>query len=76
MSLGEEVLILFAGVRGFIDKYAVETLKKYEAESLNFVKTKYPEVLKEIDEKQIISDELEEKLRSVLTEFDTVFAAE
>ncbi|MBN2255362.1 MAG: F0F1 ATP synthase subunit alpha [Deltaproteobacteria bacterium] len=76
MSLGEEVLVLFAGVRGFIDKYSVDTLKRYEAEVLNFVKTKYPDVLKEIDEKQIIDDELEEKLRSVLTEFDTVFSAE
>ena len=76
MSLGEEVLVLFAGVRGFIDKYALETLKRYEAEVLNFVKTKYADVLKEIDEKQIISDELEEKLRSILTEFDTVFSAE
>jgi F-type H+-transporting ATPase subunit alpha len=76
MSLGEEVLVLFAGVRGFIDKYAVDVLKRYEAEVLNFVKTKYPDVLKEIDDKQEITDELEEKLRSVLTEFDTVFSAE
>jgi F-type H+-transporting ATPase subunit alpha len=76
MSLGEEVLVLFAGVKGFIDKYSVDVLKRYEAEVLNFAKTKYPEVLKEIDEKQIISDELDGKLRSVLTEFDTVFSAE
>ncbi|HEU19891.1 MAG TPA: F0F1 ATP synthase subunit alpha [Deltaproteobacteria bacterium] len=76
MSLGEEVLVLFAGVRGFIDKYAVDVLKRYEAEVLNFVKTKYSDVLKEIDEKQIISDELDEKLQSILTEFDSVFAVE
>ena len=76
MSLGEEVLVLFAGVRGFIDKYAVDVLKRYEAEVLNFVKTKYSDVLKEIDEKQIISGELDEKLQSILTEFDAVFAVE
>jgi F-type H+-transporting ATPase subunit alpha len=76
MSLGEEVLILFAGVRGFVDKYPVEALKRYEAEALNFVKGKYPELLKEIDEKQEIDGDLDEKLNSALTEFDGVFAAE
>lgn len=76
MSLGEEVVILFAGVRGYVDKYPVETLKRYEAEALNFVKSKYPEVLTEIDEKQEIDGGLDEKLNSVLTEFESVFAAE
>jgi len=76
MSLGEEVLILFAGVRGFVDKYPVEALKRYETEALSFVKSKYPEILKEIDEKQEIDDGLDEKLNSALTEFDGVFAAE
>jgi F-type H+-transporting ATPase subunit alpha len=76
MSLGEEVLILFAGVRGFVDKYPVEALKRYENEALSFVKSKYPELLKEIDEKQEIDDGLDEKLKSALTEFDGVFAAE
>jgi len=76
MSLGEEVLILFAGVRGFVDKYQVEVLKRYESEALNFVKSKYPEILKEIDEKQEIDGDLDEKLNSALTEFEGVFAAE
>jgi len=76
MSLGEEVLILFAGVRGFVDKYQVEVLKRYESEALNFIKSKYPEILKEIDEKQEIDGDLDEKLNSALTEFEGVFAAE
>jgi hypothetical protein len=38
------------------------------------VKNKYPEILKEIDEKMIISPELEKKMKDALTEFDAVFA--
>jgi len=76
MSLGEEVLVLFAGVRGFVDKYQVDALKKYEGELLSFVKSKYPDVLKEIDEKQEIDSALDEKLTGIMTEFDSVFATE
>ncbi|HOG07997.1 MAG TPA: F0F1 ATP synthase subunit alpha [Syntrophales bacterium] len=76
MSLGEEVTVLFSGTRGFLEKYGVDKLGEYEPQLLSFVKSKYPEVLKEIDEKQVISPDLEKKMKDVLTEFDTVFVAE
>ena len=76
MSLGEQITILFAGTRGFLDKYAVDKLKNYEPQLLNFVKTKYPEVMREIDEQQNISSDLAKKMKDVLTEFDSVYVAE
>jgi len=75
MSLAEEVAILFAGTRGFLDKYPVEKIKDYEPQMLSFVKGKYPEILAEIDDKKVISGELEEKMKAVLAEFDSVFSA-
>jgi len=75
MSLAEEVAILFAGTRGFLDKYPVEKIKDYEPQMLSFVKGKYPEILVEIDDKKVISGELEEKMKAVLAEFDSVFSA-
>jgi F-type H+/Na+-transporting ATPase subunit alpha len=75
MSLGKQVAILFAGTRGFLDKYEVDKLKNYEPQMLSFVESKYPDVLKEIDEKQVISPELEKKMRDILTEFDSVYVA-
>jgi F-type H+-transporting ATPase subunit alpha len=75
MSLGEEVVVLFAGTRGFLDKYPVDRLKSYEPQVLDYVKGKYPEIMKEIDDKQIISPELEKKMKEVLTEFDNIFVA-
>ena len=74
MSLGEEVAILFAGTKGFLDKYPVEKIKDYELQLLSFVKNKYADILKEIDEKMIISPELEKKMKDAFTEFDAVFA--
>jgi F-type H+-transporting ATPase subunit alpha len=73
MSLAKQVMILFAGTRGFLDKHAVESLKDYEPKMLSYVEGKYPEIMREIDEKKIISPELEKKMKDVLTEFDVVF---
>jgi len=76
MSLGEEVSVLFAGTRGFIDKYEVEKVRVYEEQLLSFLKSKHADIIKEIDEKKIISPELEKKMKDVLTAFDSVFVAE
>ncbi len=76
MSLPEEVLVLFAGVRGFVDKYPVERLKDYEVQLLSFVGSKYPDLMKEIDEKQEITSDLDKKMKDTLTEFDSVFGTE
>jgi len=75
MSLSKQVTILFAGTRGYLDKYELGKLKEYEPQLLSFVETKYPDVMKEIDEKKIISPDLEKKLKDVITEFDSVFVS-
>jgi len=41
MSLSQEVVILFAGTRGFIDKYEVEKVRVYEQQLLGFIESKY-----------------------------------
>ena len=76
MSLSKEVVILFAGTRGFIDKYEVEKVRVYEIQLMSFVENKYPDIMKEIEDKKIISPELEKKMKDMLTEFDSVFVAE
>jgi len=75
MSLAEEVVVLFAGTRGFLDKYEVDKIKNYEPQVLAFMNSKYQGIMNEIDEKEIISPELEQKMRDALTEFDSVFVA-
>jgi F-type H+-transporting ATPase subunit alpha len=76
MSLSKQITVLFAGTRGFIDKYEVEKVHIYEQQLLSFVESKHPAIMKEIEEKKVISPELEKKMKEVLTEFDSVFVAE
>jgi len=76
MSLSQEVVVLFAGTRGFIDKYDVEKVRVYEEQLLSFVESKHPDIMKEIEDKKIISPELEKQMKEVMTAFDSVFVAE
>ena len=76
MSLSQEVVILYAGVRGFVDKYPLESIKNYEKELMSFVDSKHQDVMKEIDEKQELSPDLDNRIKGMLTEFDSVFASE
>jgi len=76
MSLGQEIVVLFAGTRGFIDKYDVEKVRIYEEQLLAFVESKHPDIMKEIEDKKVISPELEKKMKEVMTAFDSVFVAE
>jgi F-type H+-transporting ATPase subunit alpha len=40
------------------------------------VESKHSDVMKEIEDKKIISPELEKKMKDVMTAFDSVFVAE
>jgi F-type H+-transporting ATPase subunit alpha len=76
LLLSEQVIILFAGARGFLDKYEVEQLKEYEIQLLSFMKSKHTEIMTEIDEEKEINPELDKKMTDALTEFDSVFITE
>jgi F-type H+-transporting ATPase subunit alpha len=76
MSLAQEVVVLFAGTRGFIDKYDVEKVRIYEQQLLGFIESRYTGIMKEIEEKKVISPELEKKMKEILTDFDSAFVSE
>jgi F-type H+/Na+-transporting ATPase subunit alpha len=73
MSGEKEVVSLYSGTRGFLDPIPVEKIGQYEQQMLAFVERKYPEILSEIKEKNIIGDALDQKIIAALTEFQGVF---
>jgi F-type H+/Na+-transporting ATPase subunit alpha len=73
MSAEKQVMILFAGAFGYLDEVPVESVSEYEKQMLEFVATRQPEILKEINEKAIISDELEGKMKKALDQFKGMF---
>jgi len=73
MSGEKQIMILFAGANGYLDEWPAESVGDYEAQMLEFVETKNPEILKEIKDQGDISDDLAEKMKKALDEFKGVF---
>ena len=73
MPAEKEVLTLYAGTRGYLDKYPVSSVLDYEKQMFDFIESKYPDILSEIKEVKDISPELDGKIKDALTEFATVF---
>lgn len=75
MPVEEQVAVLFAGSSGFLDQLPVEAVLDFEREYLRFLKSDHPEILSEIREKKILSDELIERMTKVIKGFMDEFSA-
>ena len=73
MPAEDEVMILFAAAKGYLDEWPEESIADYETQMLEFVKNKNKDLLPELKEKGAISDELDGKLKAALDEFKTIF---
>ncbi len=73
LPMEKQIAIIYAGTRGFLDKYPVEVLGQYEQQYYRFMESKYPEIMKEIKERKEISPDLDNRMKAALTEFDSVF---
>lgn len=71
----EQVVILFAGVRGYIDRVDVNQVQAFEKAWLDFIKLSHPDILSAIKEKKEISKELDEKLSALCDDFSSNFAS-
>jgi len=73
LPMEKMVTALYAGTKGYIDKYPREAVAKYEEGLYPFVENRFPEVFSGLKEKQKIDDELEAKLKQCLEAYDEEF---
>ncbi|HSF80030.1 MAG TPA: F0F1 ATP synthase subunit alpha [Anaerolineales bacterium] len=64
-----QVIVIYAGTRGFADKVALDRMRKWEQDLIRFMETSHPEIGKDIAEKNRITEENESKLQAALTAF-------
>ncbi len=70
-----QVVTIFAGTGGFLDKHPIDKMGEYEQQLGAFLEQKYPNVFKDIVSSGKIDDTLKATLTKALTEFDGVFTA-
>ncbi len=76
LPVEKQIIIIYAATNGYVDKYEVGQLKRYEEQLYSFLDTKKADLLAELREKKDLDDDLKAKLDEALKEFDQVFVAE
>lgn len=76
LSMEKQVSILYAGTRGFLDTLPLEQLADYEKGLHEFIENKYPTILKSLDEKQAIDDDLDKQMNQAMTEYTEEFKSQ
>ncbi|MDY0389560.1 F0F1 ATP synthase subunit alpha [Desulfobulbus oligotrophicus] len=75
LPMEKQIAIIFAGTKGFLDKFPIDTLADYERELYSYIETNEPSIFSELHEKEQISSELEEKMNKTLATFGETFKA-
>jgi F-type H+-transporting ATPase subunit alpha len=70
LSVGEQVLSIFAGVRGYLDNIEPKHVNKFEKEYLQALKVEHPKLIAEVSK----TGKLTEDQEKVLIEFMDIFA--
>ena len=73
MAVEEQVVSIFAGTRGYLDKVEVANIGRFEQSMLSEIKARKPEILKAIREQREISSAAEEQLKGFLDNFAKTF---
>jgi len=75
LTVSEQVVSIYAGVRGYLDKVAVGDVVKFETEVLNEIRTKHNDLLDAIANEKELSKDNDDKLKSILDDLVGKFAS-
>ena len=70
----EQVAVIYAGVKGYLDKLAVSQVGKFEQGLLAHMRSEGKEVLDAIRTEQKLTDEIEDKLKAQIDAYAKTFA--
>ncbi len=78
LSLPEEVVLIYAGTRGYLDHVQVARIKEWQNAFLRFASTQYPQIAQSITDPAVkfdLTTENEDRLKQALTEFNQSWGA-
>jgi F-type H+/Na+-transporting ATPase subunit alpha len=68
-----QIVIIFAGTKGYLDKFPVESLSRYEVELLAYIETADKTLFEDIAKKKVLDDDLQKRLNKVIAAFNDKF---
>jgi len=76
LSVVKQVLIIFAGNKGYLDEIEVSKIKRYEKELFEYFEKEHSDLLKKIEDKKEINEKIEKDLSKGMKEFTEKFREE
>jgi len=73
LSIAKQVIIIYAGINGYLDGLKITSVRKFELELFKFMEKSSPGLEKEIENQKEITDALKGKLEQLLGEFKPQF---
>ena len=74
MKIEEQVVVIYAGVNGYLDPIKVPDVPRFEEELLRFMRAEHPDILAAIRDQKEISKETGDKLKAAVDKFAKAFA--
>jgi F-type H+-transporting ATPase subunit alpha len=71
----DQIAVIWAATGGYLDSIPESEAQRFVRESLEFLKSKYSHILKNIAEKKAVSDEIKGQLKAAMDEFKAIFKA-
>jgi F-type H+/Na+-transporting ATPase subunit alpha len=68
-----QVIVIFAGINGYIDDLPVETVREFECELILYLEKEQKEIKEELSKKKVLDEGLAKKLCSALDQFKKKF---
>jgi len=75
LQVEEQVAVIYAGTRGYLDGIPVKSVQKYERELLANLHSENASILSDIASKKKLTDDIEGRLKSALDKFTENFVA-
>jgi len=75
LPMEKQVVIIYAGSNGYLDKLPVDSLADYESELYSYIDSNEPTIFTDLDKEKMFTDAIKEKLNKVLTSFGDTFKA-
>jgi F-type H+-transporting ATPase subunit alpha len=73
MNVIDQVMIIFAGTKGFLDKVPLKDVRAWEEQFLRFVHERHPEVRNALQKERKLTKEIEQQLSAAITNFQAQF---
>jgi F-type H+-transporting ATPase subunit alpha len=76
LPVEKQILVIYAGNRGFLDEIEVSQVQKYEQKLFEYFDQKHQDLLNKIAEKKEIDDDMDEAISTAFTSFTQQFKEE